>query len=100
VDWLKTATREASITATDAVPTQTAMEGAGFYNKHSAAQAAGIDRILSLLARAAMDVPIGDETLVLADYGASQGRNSMAPDQRAAHKGRGVDRYRAEPMCL
>ena len=64
---------------TEPVPTRTSMEGAGFYNQHSSAQAAGIDRVLSLLEQAAMDVPVGDEALVLADYGASQGRNSMAP---------------------
>lgn len=63
----------------DAVPTQTSMEGAGFYNRHSAAQAAGIDEMLELLERAAREVPVGEEVLVLADYGSSQGRNSMAP---------------------
>ena len=65
--------------ASDAVPTQTSMEGGGFYNKHSSAQAAGIARMLSLLEQACVDVPVGDETLVLADYGSSQGRNSMTP---------------------
>jgi hypothetical protein len=55
------------------------MEGAGFYNQHSSAQAAGIDRMLSLLEQAATEVPVGEEVVVLADYGASQGRNSMAP---------------------
>jgi len=65
--------------ASDATPTQTAMEGAGFYNKHSSTQAAGIAQMLALLAAAANDVAVGDETLVIADYGASQGRNSMAP---------------------
>jgi len=63
----------------DATPTQTAMEGAGFYNRHSSAQAAGIDQMLALLEEAANQVLVGDETLVIADYGASQGRNSMAP---------------------
>lgn len=63
----------------DATPTQTAMEGAGFYNRHSAAQAAGIEGMLALLEEAANRVVVGDETLVIADYGASQGRNSMAP---------------------
>ena len=63
----------------DATPTQTAMEGGGFYNKHSAAQAAGIARMLTLLEAAANAVTVGDESLVIADYGASQGRNSMAP---------------------
>lgn len=79
VDWLTTATRGASIMTMDSVPTQTSMEGAGFYNLHSAAQAAGIDRMLSLMEQAAMEVPVGEEVLVLADYGASQGRNSMTP---------------------
>jgi hypothetical protein len=62
-----------------ATPTQTAMEGEGFYNKHSSVQAAGIARMLALLEEAANEVAVGDETLVIADYGSSQGRNSMAP---------------------
>jgi SAM dependent carboxyl methyltransferase len=65
--------------APDAIATRTAMEGAGFYNKHSSVQAAGIARMLSLLEQAALEVPIGEETLVIADYGSSQGRNSMMP---------------------
>ena len=65
--------------AYDATPTQTAMEGGGFYNKHSSAQAAGIARMLALLETAAKAVAVGDESLVIADYGASQGRNSMMP---------------------
>lgn len=65
--------------ASDATPTQTAMEGEGFYNKHSAAQAAGIEQMLVLLEKAAKEVTVGDEPLVIADYGASQGRNSMTP---------------------
>lgn len=65
--------------APDAISTKTAMEGGGFYNEHSSAQAAGIARMLLLLEQAALDVPIGEETLVIADYGSSQGRNSMTP---------------------
>ncbi len=57
----------------DAVPTQTSMAGAGFYNRHSAAQAAGIDQMLMLLEQAAGEVAVGEEVLVLADYGSSQG---------------------------
>jgi SAM dependent carboxyl methyltransferase len=63
----------------DTTPTQTAMEGGGFYNKHSSAQAAGIARMLMLLETAGNAVAVGDESLVIADYGASQGRNSMVP---------------------
>ncbi len=58
-----TTTREASIMSMDAVPTRTSMEGAGFYNQHSSAQAAGIDRMMSLLEQAATDVPVGEEVL-------------------------------------
>lgn len=65
--------------ASDAIPTRTAMEGAGFYNKHSSVQAAGFARMLSLLEQAAAEVPIGEEMLIVADYGSSQGRNSMTP---------------------
>ena len=78
-NWLRTTTQGTPIMTMDAVPTQTSMEGGGFYNLHSSAQAAGIDRMLSLLEQAATDVPVGDEVLVLADYGSSQGLNSMAP---------------------
>jgi hypothetical protein len=60
-------------------PTVTSMEGDGFYNRHSAMQAAGIARILPVWEKVAGTVPVGDETLVIADYGSSQGRNSMAP---------------------
>ena len=79
----------------DGVPTRTSMEGAGFYNEHSSAQAAGIDRMLSLLEQAATDVPVGEEVVVLADYGASQGRNSMAPMRvaiEAVRAQRGLDK--------
>lgn len=60
-------------------PTVTAMEGDGFYNRNSAMQAAGIARVLPVWEKIAGSVPTGDETLVIADYGSSQGRNSMAP---------------------
>ena len=60
-------------------PTITAMEGDGFYNRNSAMQAAGVARILPVWEKVAGTVPVGDETLVIADYGSSQGRNSMAP---------------------
>ncbi len=60
-------------------PTVTAMEGDGCYNRNSAMQAGGIARILPIWEKVAGTVPVGDETLVIADYGSSQGRNSMAP---------------------
>jgi len=64
-------------------PTVTAMEGGGFYNRHSAMQAAGIARVLPVWEKICGSVPVGDETLLIADYGSSQGRNSMAPMRMA-----------------
>jgi hypothetical protein len=55
------------------------MEGGGFYNRNSAMQAAGIARVLPMWGKIASTVPVGDEPIVIADYGSSQGRNSMAP---------------------
>jgi hypothetical protein len=65
--------------AEETTPTTTAMEGGGFYNRHSSVQAAGIDQMLALLEEAANRVRIGEEALTIADYGSSQGRNSMRP---------------------
>jgi hypothetical protein len=57
------------------------MEGRGFYNANSAWQASGAATALSLFAEAASEVPLDDTEgpIVLADYGSSQGRNSLAP---------------------
>ena len=57
------------------------MEGDGRYNRNSAAQAAAGDRGVPLLVRAAEAVPPPDEAgpVVLADYGCSEGRNSLVP---------------------
>ena len=61
------------------------MEGNGFYNKHAAIPAAGGALALPLLEQAAQRVQleIGDRPIVIADYGSSEGRNSLAP-MRAA----------------
>jgi hypothetical protein len=56
-----------------------AMEGGGFYNRHSAMQAAGIAMLLPYWERLIREVEIGYGPLVIADYGSSQGRNSMIP---------------------
>jgi hypothetical protein len=67
---------------TDAPLARTAMEGGGYYNRNSGLQEAGIRLALPLLAAAAEAAPIdgaGGSPLVIADYGSSQGRNSMAP---------------------
>src|ERR1700734_3966979 len=61
------------------------MEGRGVYNANSAVQATGGAVGLPLLeqAAAAIDPNDGDRPIVLAAYGSSEGRNSLAP-MRAA----------------
>jgi hypothetical protein len=58
------------------------MKGSGFYNRHGWVQAAGISAALPALARAAGAVPLGRQS-VIADYGSSQGLNSLRPMQVA-----------------
>src|SRR5262249_7295148 len=58
------------------------MQGGGFYNRHGWMQAAGVTAALPALARAAAAVPI-EWPVMVADYGASQGRNSLRPMQIA-----------------
>ncbi len=60
-----------------------AMEGGGFYNRNSSLQAAGIERVLPLWRSMIQSVPLGSEPLLIADYGSSQGRNSMTPIRMA-----------------
>jgi hypothetical protein len=55
------------------------MEGDGFYNRHSAIQAAGITHLSSLWRMACNAVALANPPLVIVDYGSSQGRNSMTP---------------------
>jgi len=58
-----------------------AMEGGGYYNRHAGLQAAGIELALPFLEAAARTVSgtLAPAPLVIADYGASQGINSMRP---------------------
>ena len=66
-------------------PPISVMEGKGFYNKYAAIPAAGGALALPLLERAAqlIDLDKGDRPIVIADYGSSEGKNSLAP-MRAA----------------
>jgi hypothetical protein len=67
------------------------MQGGGFYNRHGWMQAAGVAAALPSLARAAAAVPI-ESPMMIADYGSSQGRNSLRPMQIA------IERLRARAM--
>ncbi len=62
------------------------MEGHGAYNRQSRVQAAGLAPAVAWLEEAADVVPIPPnvEPLVVADYGASEGRNSILPIGAAA----------------
>ena len=57
------------------------MEGHGFYNRSSGVQAAGSSPALPLLEAAArrMPLPAPPAPIVIADYGSSEGHNSLAP---------------------
>jgi hypothetical protein len=70
-----------------------AMEGGGFYNRHSALQASGIALLRDLWTETVRTVPFGDEPLVVVDYASSQGKNSMEPMRTAIE----VLRSRAGP---
>ncbi len=65
-------------------PRTATMQGGGFYNRNSALQAANLTSALPLLQEAADHLPIRDGApVVIVDYGASQGRNSMLPMRMA-----------------
>lgn len=55
------------------------MEGAGAYNRNSRVQGAGLLPAVDLLRDAARTIPLGASPLVIGDYGASEGHNSMLP---------------------
>jgi SAM dependent carboxyl methyltransferase len=61
------------------------MEGDGAHNRSSRVQAAGLLPAVSLLEQAARAAPLAPapEAVVIADYGASEGRNSLLPMARA-----------------
>jgi hypothetical protein len=57
------------------------MEGQGGYNRNSQVQAGGLSPALPMLERAAwtVAVPLEPQLIVIADYGCSEGHNSLAP---------------------
>jgi SAM dependent carboxyl methyltransferase len=57
------------------------MEGGGSYNRHARIPAGGAELALPFLEQAVRAVTIesGNEPVVIADYGSSQGKNSLAP---------------------
>jgi hypothetical protein len=61
------------------------MEGHGAYNRSSRVQAAGLAAAIPLLRRAAEAVSLAaaPEPIVIADYGCSEGHNSLVPMREA-----------------
>jgi SAM dependent carboxyl methyltransferase len=57
------------------------MEGGGSYNLHAKIPAAGGHLALPFLEQAVRNIPLDgvDQPIVVADYGSSQGKNSLAP---------------------
>jgi hypothetical protein len=73
------------------------MEGGGAYNRSSSVQAAGLSPAVPLFEQAAKTVqlPITPTPIVIADYGSSEGRNSLAPMSAAIR----TLRNRVDPEC-
>jgi SAM dependent carboxyl methyltransferase len=67
--------------AKNAARPSAAMEGKGSYNRHSLIPSGGGALALPHLKRAVADAPLdpSDQPIVIADYGSSQGGNSLAP---------------------
>ncbi len=68
------------MTDTQTLSSPAPMEGRGFYNRSSRVQAAGFSPAVPLLEQAARAAPLAraPEPITIADYGASEGRNSLA----------------------
>ena len=73
----------------------------GSYNKHAAIQAAGGALALPLLEKAARNLVMDpdDGPIVIADYGSSQGKNSLAPMNAAIATLRRRTSAR-QPICV
>jgi SAM dependent carboxyl methyltransferase len=83
------------------MPSHGVMEGKGAYNKYAKLPAGGAALALPLLEKAARSVELGagDQPVVIADYGSSQGKNSLVPMQvaiRTLRVGLGSNR----PVCV
>ena len=67
--------------ANELEPSQSVMEGKGSYNKYAKLPAGGADLALPLWETAVQnaDIEPKDKPVVIADYGSSQGKNSLVP---------------------
>jgi hypothetical protein len=94
-------TRPENTTAAPVLSTASAagsvMEGQGFYNDHSRPQHAALDYALPMLTQAVAELTLPEpgQDLVVADFGAAEGRNSIEPMRTViqAVRGRTPHRY-------
>src|SRR3984885_1433481 len=96
-------TRRRTMSKDPGFVTPAAMEGQGRYNRSSQVQAAGLSPAVPMLERAAREVPlpVGREPIVIADYGSSQGHNSLTPVGAAIDVLRErAGREQAIPWCM
>jgi SAM dependent carboxyl methyltransferase len=65
--------------STETTPSHGVMEGNGAYNKHAQPQAAGASLATPVLQKALEKIPLepGEQPIIVADYGSSQGKNSL-----------------------
>lgn len=87
--------------AQEDVATHGVMEGGGSYNRHAKVPAGGANLALPFLEQAVRNITLdpGDQPVVVADYGSSQGKNSLTPMRMAIRGLRtriGPDR----PICV
>ncbi len=80
-DWYRVGISCELILSSDIASTPAPMEGHGGYNRSSSVQAAGSSPALPLFEHAAAAVPLprSSEAIVIADYGSSEGHNSLGP---------------------
>ena len=73
------------------------MEGHGTYNRSSCVQATGSSSAVPLFEKAASQVQLTSaaDPVVIADYGSSEGRNSLEPLTAAI----GIPRYRGDHLA-
>jgi cyclopropane-fatty-acyl-phospholipid synthase len=84
----------------DRTPLIAAMQGDGNYNLNSALQSSNLQSAVPLLVEAARSIDIEQgRSMLLADYGASQGRNSMLPVSAAIDAMR-AQRTTASPITI
>lgn len=93
---LKHRRKDQTVAETPVFTAPAAMEGDGAYNRNSRVQAAGLSPAVPMLQRAARmsALPPEPQPVVIADYGCSQGHNSLLPMQAAIR----VLRERAGPL--